>query len=133
MNIAVDWISFLLVGSRYYSSHHLKFGFLVLAATIAYCSLFGNITLNGTLPTVSPYPFVPKQLNTSAYYYIYSELRLRLGVFARKLFNIAAIILRPDKYNIVIELIIFSFITCTVTNWCNNRLLCIHLHWELSA
>ena len=53
-NIAVDWISFLLVRSRNYSSHNLQFGFLVLAATIAYFSLF----------------------------------------------KIAAIILRPDEYNI---------------------------------
>ena len=37
---AADWISFLLVGSRNYSSNNLQFGFLVLAPTIAYCSLF---------------------------------------------------------------------------------------------
>ena len=38
--IAAGWIRFLLVGSRYHSSHNLQFGFLVLAPTIAYCSLF---------------------------------------------------------------------------------------------
>ena len=38
--LAAGWISFLFVGSRCYFSHNLQFGFLVLVATIAYCSLF---------------------------------------------------------------------------------------------
>ena len=57
-----DWISFLLVGSENYSSHNYLAGFLVLATTKAYFSLF----------------------------------------------NIAAIILRPDKYNDTVELLVIA-------------------------
>ena len=43
--IAAGWISFLLVGSGNYSSHNLKFGFLVLGLTIAYSLLFNIATI----------------------------------------------------------------------------------------
>ena len=45
MLLVIDWLSFLLVGSENYSSHNSLFGFLVLAATIANCSLFNIATI----------------------------------------------------------------------------------------